>query len=557
MPATNWRWSALAALVIAAACTDVVPTAPNINAARPLFDVSDAATPPTGRSFCNPAVITIPASTTGAGPADVFPSLVEVSGIASTDFKVTVTVQGLTHTFASDIDMLLVGPTGATVMLMSDAGGTTDFRNTTVTFDDDATSLVPTPAQFPFVIPSGTYKPTYNGTGDAIPGGTPPEPYGSSLSTFADGNPNGTWRLYVWDDLTLDVGVIAEGWCVTISSANEAPVANAGGPYTADEGSVITFNGAGSSDDKSIVSYAWTFGDGSTGDGPNPQHAYADNRTYEVTLVVTDDDGVSSEAATTTAIVGNVAPVVTALTLPPAPVAIGTPITLAASFTDVGTGDTHTATFDLDQGGSTAAGVVVESNGSGSATASVTFTEAGVYTIRASVTDDDNDTGSRSSALDVAAYVVVYDPSGGFVTGGGWISSPAGALASDPEAFGTASFGFVAKYHTGARTPSGNTEFQFHAGNLNFASTSYDWLVVASSKAKYKGQGTINGEGLYGFMLTAIDGGSEDGRGDAFRIKIWDLASGVVVYDNRQGERDESDASTALGGGSIVIHKSE
>jgi hypothetical protein len=41
---------------------------------------------------------------------------------------------------------------------------------------------------------------------------------------------------------------------------------------------------------------------------------------------------------------------------------------------------------------------------------------------------------------------------------------------------------------------------------------------------------------------------------DRFRIKNWDLATGDVVYDNHMGSSEDSAASTALGGGSIVIH---
>lgn len=138
----------------------------------------------------------------------------------------------------------------------------------------------------------------------------------------------------------------------------------------------------------------------------------------------------------------------------------------------------------------------------------------------------------------------------------GWISSPAGAYAAAPTFTGKASFGFVARYRPGANTPSGNTEFQFKAGNLNFKSTTYDWLVVAAAHAKYKGEGTINGGGSYGFMVTAVDGDSPGGGGaDGFRIKIWDLTSGATVYDNKSGEGDESEANTSLGGGSIVIHR--
>jgi PKD repeat protein len=560
MPGRKWRWSAFAALTIAAACTDVVPTAPNVNATRPLFNESDAAPASTGTSFCNPALIRVPAlsSTTGSGPADLFPSSVDVSGIGAGAVKVTATVNAFTHTFAADIDMVLVGPTGVTVMLLSDAGANADFRNTTLTFDDGAVETVPAPPNNS-VIPSGTYKPTYPEPDivDVFPGG-PRWPFGSSFEGFVGTDPNGTWQLYVVDDASSDVGVIAEGWCVTITTTTQdgAPTADIGGPYVGDEGSLITFNGSGSTDpDDDIVSYAWTFGDEATGTGPNPQHAYADNGTYLVKLVVTDEDGASNEASTTVT-VNNVAPQVTGITLPSAPIAVGTPITIGATFADVGAGDAHTATFDLDQGGATAVGTVVESGGSGSASASVTYTEAGVYTIRVSVTDDDNESGSRSSAVDVPAYIVVYDPSAGFVTGGGWIGSPENAYVADPSLAGMATFGFVATYVQGANTPSGNTEFWFHAGALNFTSTSYDWLVVAGTKAKYKGEGTVNGAGGYGFMLTAIDGDKNDNGGsDAFRIKIWDLATGAVVYDNKRGEEDDSDASTVLGGGSIVVHK--
>jgi hypothetical protein len=200
-------------------------------------------------------------------------------------------------------------------------------------------------------------------------------------------------------------------------------------------------------------------------------------------------------------------------------------------------------------------GTVVESGVSGSVTATVSYSRSGVYTVGATVTDDDGGSASRSSTLDIPAYLVVYDPDGGFVTGGGWIWSPAGAYASDPTLTGRASLGFVAKYRAGASTPAGNTEFQFKTGGLKFESTSYEWLVVAGHRAQFKGEGTINGAGRYGFMLTAVDGDLRGTGTDAFRIRIWDLSTGSVLYDNKRSETDDSDAATALGGGSIVIHR--
>jgi hypothetical protein len=54
-------------------------------------------------------------------------------------------------------------------------------------------------------------------------------------------------------------------------------------------------------------------------------------------------------------------------------------------------------------------------------------------------------------------------------------------------------------------------------------------------------------------MITAIDAKSDDSQADSFRIKIWN-ADGVI-YDYQRGYGEDSDASTALGGGSITVHK--
>jgi len=275
-----------------------------------------------------------------------------------------------------------------------------------------------------------------------------------------------------------------------------------------------------------------------------------DDSVMPIKLRVTDTHGATGTAGTTMTVL-NVAPTVGLLTVLSNPVSLGTPITVSAAFSDQGTNDTHTAVLVWDDG-MDSAGTIIEASGSGTASGSHTYTAAGVYTIRLSITDDDGGTGTSEAA----EYVVIYDPSGGFVTGGGWINSPSGAYPADPSLTGRANFGFVSKYKKGATVPTGNTEFQFQVANLNFHSESYDWLVIAGAKAQYKGTGAINGAGSYGFMLTAIDGQINGGGGvDKFRIKIWDKATDTIIYDNMLSASDDSTPTTVIGGGSIVIHK--
>jgi len=193
-------------------------------------------------------------------------------------------------------------------------------------------------------------------------------------------------------------------------------------------------------------------------------------------------------------------------------------------------------------------------NNSGEAQANIGTKGADVYEVTAVATYP---LGGCHFTVETTAFIAVYNPNEGFVTGGGWIDSPAGAYDADPTLTGKATFGFVSKYLKGAKVPTGNTEFQFKAGGLNFKSTSYEWLVVAGAKAQYKGTGTVNGIPGYSFLLTMTDGQLPGGGGvDKFRIKIQNAGAGVV-YDNRHGDTDDIASSDPqeLGGGSIVIHR--
>jgi PKD repeat protein len=238
------------------------------------------------------------------------------------------------------------------------------------------------------------------------------------------------------------------------------------------------------------------------------------------------------------------------------PKPIGSTVTFTASYSDIDDDDTHTAMWDWSDG-TTSTGTVQQI--SNTVSNSHTFTQPGVYEVILVVFDDSFPEDIELAGLNVFEYAVVYDPAGGFVTGGGWINSPPGAYALNPSLTGKANFGFVAKYKKGATIPTGETQFRFQAGDLDFHSTSYDWLVVANAKAMYKGVGKINQGGNYGFLISAIDSDltSSPNDRDTFRIKIWDKNNGnTVVYDNQMNADENSDPTTILGGGKIQIHKS-
>ena len=237
------------------------------------------------------------------------------------------------------------------------------------------------------------------------------------------------------------------------------------------------------------------------------------------------------------------------ITLSQNPAAIGTAVGLTVSASDVGSGGSNVALIEY----STDGGVTWLTVGADyyvrpelSATASLLL-QVGVYSICVRGTD-----AAQNTTTSCDLILAVYDPAGGFVTGGGWIVSPAGAYTVDPSLTGKATFGFVSKYGNGTN-PVGSTQFQFHAGGLNFRSTPYEWLVVAGARAQFKGTGTINGSGSYQFLLTGVDG-QVGGHGDtdAFRIKI--TGPGGVVYDNNMGSSDAGNDGTELAGGNIHIH---
>ncbi|WP_217426514.1 putative Ig domain-containing protein [Candidatus Methylobacter favarea] len=184
------------------------------------------------QTFSAPGAITI----NDNAPAAPYPAIVNVSGMSGTISKMVVTLKGLTHTYPADLDVLLVGPGGQKVMLMSDAGAGADISNATITFDAAAAVAVPQST----VITTGSYRPTDYALGstDSFPAPGPAAPYPADLAVVNGTSPNGDWKLFVLDDAGADAGQLANGFTLTITtgttSGNTPPaVTNPGAQTTA------------------------------------------------------------------------------------------------------------------------------------------------------------------------------------------------------------------------------------------------------------------------------------------------------------------------------------
>ncbi|NEM98714.1 HYR domain-containing protein [Pontibacter burrus] len=303
-----------------------------------------------------------------------------------------------------------------------------------------------------------------------------------------------------------------------------------------------------SSDNCSVASITNDYNNSSTLAG-----AVFNEGTTTVTWTVVDAAGNTSRCSFTVT-VNNTAPAITSISGPEGPVQVGADVHLSATFTD---NNLASATWRLMANGTTVSEYTCTNCISGNNITGTFKPTPGVYTVELEV----NDRCGATTRL-LYEYVVVYDPNGGFVTGGGWIESPAGAMLGDKSGVkGRANFGFNAKYKTGKNNTTevdGHTNFQFRDGDLHFSSIEHEdmSLVISGKKATYTGWGTVNGKGRHRFRVIAIDGDVNGGGPDEFRIKIWgDNSNSDVLYDNQRGVSESSDLATVLGGGSIVIHK--
>lgn len=170
----------------------------------------------------------------------------------------------------------------------------------------------------------------------------------------------------------------------------------------------------------------------------------------------------------------------------------------------------------------------------GNASATTTSLPANVYTVTTRLVEN-----SYYQAEPVGAQMVVYDPEGGFTTGGGFLCDG-----------GLKTFGFCIKPSTcNPWLPKGNVLFVDHSSLCNplmIKATGFAWLVIPEGEdiAYIAGTCSLNCQDGFSFYLNVEDLGGWLSRLDTIHLVVKD-ASGAVVYE----------AQGMIDGGNIKIHR--
>ncbi len=211
-----------------------------------------------GSMFCNPAG---PATPSTQGAATPYPSEIFVSNFTGNIVNMTVELYGISSSNLPLTDLLLVGPTGATIVPFGGIGDNSTISEVNVTLSDSASSLLPSGT----ALASGTYKPTSLTSDLSFPAPAPgtfvyaaPEGSTTLASAFGSTSPNGTWQLFAIADGTDGVASISGGWCVTFPATPSVSVAGATTSYGSTAGQPVsaTFTGSGGVAPSGTVSFS-------------------------------------------------------------------------------------------------------------------------------------------------------------------------------------------------------------------------------------------------------------------------------------------------------------
>ena len=236
----------------------------------------------------------------------------------------------------------------------------------------------------------------------------------------------------------------------------------------------------------------------------------------------------------------------------PALVRAGTAVTLKVAFNDIDAKELHRASLQWGDATMETARVT-EKGGSGSVAASHVYSEPGVYTIIATVTD------AAGNATKVKRELVV-EAAGLRAAGSGRLLVPHGANRLAPAEAGPASFSFIAP---GAQAAAG--KLGFNSARLNFRSTAMSAAArVQGSQPgtqQLSGTGKLNGKDGYRYALTVSAGAPTATSAPAtapsarFGLRIWHsdpvTQADVVDFDNQPVQA--AVGGTALVEGAIAV----
>lgn len=357
---------------------------------------------------------------------------------------------------------------------------------------------------------------------------------------------------------TIVVADVVEDFCVQNPEdpecegfgSNQAPTANAGGPYSVVEGGSVALDGSESRDvDGDDLTFAWDLdGDGVLGEtgsdaergdeiGSNPTLSAVgmDGPSIHMVDLKVCDPGNLCDRAEGTLEVQNAPPSINAIAGDTSNE--GSEATVSASFTDSGLPDTHIATIDWDDGNAAESVAVTQGTGGGSLSSEHSYGDDGNYTVTVAVTDDDG--GVTSATADVAVSNLLPDvtldvadaiefPGGSAFLGESGVTQEHDASAEDPGSDDLTfswNFGPVTTYFNNTGDPSGSPDpFPSPGGTFPFA-------VSDGATATFEVPGVHTVE----VTVTDDDGGS---AADELLVLVVDsqaCVAGVGFWDHQFG----------------------
>jgi hypothetical protein len=167
------------------------------------------------------------------------------------------------------------------------------------------------------------------------------------------------------------------------------------------------------------------------------------------------------------------------------------------------------------------------------------YHKPGLYPVRVTLTN-----AYGASGWDTLEYVVVVHRRTG-------VTSVSGTF-QDPNGGGVATLQGKAKYRINGKFPVGKITFAL--GDMTFQSEKLDWMAIDGRKSWVRGQGQLNGQGGYEFLLSVVD--DRLNRRDFVRMKIWTVNGKwvEVVYDSQPGDPLSAIAATQLTDGNTSVN---